>query len=109
MVKYSEKQLDRIFSALSNRTRRDMVQRLAAKYQNASDLAREYNISFPAISKHLRVLEGANLVTVKKRGRQRIFSVNAEQLEQARAWAEYWSKFWNSSFDSLEKFLSKNN
>lgn len=111
MVKYhqspKELQLDRIFSALSDQTRRDMIERLSAGQKSASDLASLYNISFPAVSKHLRVLQQSNLAQVTKVGRQRIFRINPAQLRQVQTWIQYWSHFWNASMDNLENFLKK--
>ena len=107
MVKHSKKQLDGIFHALADSTRRDMVERLSFGSRDVSALAKEYRISLPAVSKHLKVLKQAGLVNFKKTGRQNIFSLNAVKLLEAREWMRYWSKFWNNELDNLEKYLLK--
>ena len=108
MVKYNKDQLNQIFHALSDKTRRNMVERLTRGSLVATALAREYSISFPAVSKHLRVLEKASLVKLTRQGRVRLYSINSRQLEKARKWIEFWSKFWNKRLDNLEKFLKNN-
>jgi DNA-binding transcriptional ArsR family regulator len=108
MVKYKQRQLDALFSALSDATRRSMIERLSDTSLTASELAQAYRISFPAVSKHLKVLRQARIVTSVRRGRQHIFSINAGQLEQAREWMEHWAHYWNHQFDNLEKFLKNN-
>ena len=107
MVKYNQTQLNNIFHALADQTRRDIVERLSKEQFSATELAQKYNVSFPAVSKHLRVLEAAKLVKNSHLGRQRIFSLNTEELNKAKAWMSHWSAYWNLQLDNLEEFLKK--
>jgi len=106
MVNNIQKQLDGIFHALSDQTRRDIVQRLSQEQHTASELAEKYSMSFPAVSKHLRVLRQSRLVKGQRLGRRHIFSINSQELNKARAWMQHWSKYWNDRLDNLENFLS---
>jgi DNA-binding transcriptional ArsR family regulator len=105
MVKYNQKQLNNIFHALADQTRRDIIERLSKEQYTATELANKYKISFPAVSKHLRVLESAKLVNNSRLGRQHIFSLNSDELNKAKLWVTYWSGYWNLQLDNLEKFL----
>ncbi|MEM7333926.1 MAG: metalloregulator ArsR/SmtB family transcription factor [Chloroflexota bacterium] len=107
MVIYNEK-LDLIFGALADSTRRGMLAQLSKGETNISALARPYNISQPAISKHLRVLEKAGLIQRTKQGRDHIIRVNPEPAEQARDWIAYYAQFWNAQFNAVEAYLEEN-
>ena len=97
--------LDFVFAALSDSTRRGMLAQLARGESNVSSLAEEYEISQPAISKHLRVLERANLITREKRGRENIVRVDPRPIEDAQKWIALYSKFWRLQFDAVEDYL----
>lgn len=107
MAKYNTQNLNQIFYALSDPTRRDIVQRLSGHSLAATQIAEHYRISFPAVSKHLKILEKADLVKRTRAGRQHSFRLRVEKLEQVNAWLKHWSGFWNSRLDSLEKYLAQ--
>jgi DNA-binding transcriptional ArsR family regulator len=107
MVKYSEAALDATFSALSDPTRRAMLARLARGPSSVMGLAEPFNVSLPAISKHLRVLERAGLLRQKKDGRVRRCRLVARPMKEAVDWIERYRRFWEQRFDALAEYLEK--
>jgi DNA-binding transcriptional ArsR family regulator len=107
MVNYSAGQLDSVFSALSHETRRAIVLRLAQGSANVTELAAPFDISLPAISKHLKVLEESQLISRTKHGREFQMALNPDALAEAQQWLEFHRKFWNGQFDSLERYLAE--
>jgi DNA-binding transcriptional ArsR family regulator len=105
MVKYSEPELDATFAALSDATRRGILARLAQGEASVSDLAAPYDISLPAVSKHLRVLERARLIERRKEGRVNRCRLVAGRMKDAAAWIERYRQFWEQQFDALARFL----
>lgn len=103
-----QKNLDRVFGALSDATRRGILAQLAAGETNVAALAEPYAMSQPAISKHLKVLEKAGLISREKRGRENIVTANAEPAEAAVAWITHYAQFWKDHFDQVEKYLQEN-
>ena len=100
MVTHS-RQLDLIFGALADGTRRDILARLAEGESTVGDLARPYEMSRPAISKHVRVLERAGLVRRTKDGRVSRCGLDAGPLRDAADWVERYRQFWEGQFDQL--------
>ena len=109
MVKYSAKTLNRTFAALADPTRRRILADLARGDQCVTRLARPYQMSLPAISKHLRVLEKAGLLRRRRYGRVHEMKLEAAPLRQAAEWVEYYRKFWEESLDRLAAYLEKTN
>ncbi|MEO1246410.1 MAG: metalloregulator ArsR/SmtB family transcription factor [Pseudomonadota bacterium] len=101
----SYENLDRIFSALSDPTRRGMLAQLASGEANVSALAERYDMSQPAVSKHLRVLESAGLVSKTKQGRESIVRVDPRPIEEASTWIGRYARFWRLQFDSVDEYL----
>ena len=99
-------QLDAIFSALSAPTRRAIVSRLAAGEAQVGDIAAQFDISAPAISRHLRVLEEAGLISRRVEAQRRILSLNPEALKLASGWVDEHRRFWEASLDRLEALLA---
>lgn len=97
--------LDLVFGALSDATRRGMLAQLSGGEMNVSALAKPYEMSQPAISKHLRVLEGAGLIERHKRGRENFVRVRPAAVEGATAWIEHYRQFWKQHFDAVETYL----
>ncbi|MGZ4163348.1 MAG: ArsR/SmtB family transcription factor [Tumebacillaceae bacterium] len=95
-----------MFSVLSDPTRRAIIERLSGGEMSVKLLAEPFEMSLPAISKHLRVLENAGMVSQRKVGRNRYYSLNPYTLQYASEWLNRWSHFWKSQFASLEKHLS---
>jgi DNA-binding transcriptional ArsR family regulator len=105
MVKDSSEQLTTVFMALADPTRRAILERLAQGEASGTELARPFSISAPAISKHLRVLEHADLILHRKDGRIHRFRLAAQPMREAAAWLEHYRQFWESQFDSLDTYL----
>ncbi len=105
MVKYREDELDRTFSALSDPTRRAILARLADGEVQVTELAEPFGMSLPAVSKHLKVLEKANLIMRRKDGRIHRFTVNPKPMDSAKSWIEIHQRFWEQQLDSLAGYL----
>ena len=105
MVKYST--LDRTFSALSDPTRREILERLAHGPATVSELAHPFDISLPGLLKHVRILEDAHLVTTEKQGRTRQCRLGPEQLDDAAQWIATYRRRWEGRLDRLEVYLDK--
>jgi DNA-binding transcriptional ArsR family regulator len=101
MVKSSSAQLDAVFSALSDPTRRAIIVRLADGEASVSELAAPFDVSLPAVTKHLRVLEGAGLLAHRKEGRVRRCRLVGEPMREAVDWLERYRDFWQARLDSL--------
>ncbi|MDE2739012.1 MAG: metalloregulator ArsR/SmtB family transcription factor [Paracoccaceae bacterium] len=100
-----EHDLNRIFHALSDPTRRAILDRLAAGEATISHLSQPFPLSFAAVSKHLGVLEHAGLVTREKRGRERVCRINPAALEDAHTWLEFHEHFWTSRLEALDALV----
>ena len=108
MVKYNDDNIGRTFHALSDETRRALVTRLSKKSPlSMLELAEPFTISLPAISKHVKILEQAQLVTREQKGRVHLISFNPKPMAEATGWLERYQKFWDIKLDSLEKYLDK--
>jgi len=106
MVEYNLK-LDLIFSSLADPTRRDIFQRVSGSEQTISEIAGHYKMSFAAISKHLKILEKAKLISKRKNGRQQLIIAQPATLKGIEDYLSQYEKLWNSRFDALEKFLKR--
>ena len=109
MVKYNEGQLDIIFGALSDTTRRRIIEKLTKEDLIVTEIASEFDMSLPAVSKHIKVLERAGLVKRKKDGKLHKISYNKETVKVAWSWIDRHREFWEKSLDSLAEFLDKKN
>jgi len=107
MVNYSTAALDATFSALSDPTRRAILSQLANGERSVTELAQPFDVSLPAISKHLRVLERAGLVRQEKEGRIRRCRLFAEPLHGANDWLENYRRFWEERFQRLDALLDE--
>lgn len=106
MVK-SQQMLNRTFWALSDPTRRDILERLSRGPASISELARPFGISLPGVMKHVRILEEANLVTTEKRGRTRECRLGPAQMDDATKWIERYQEQWKRRLDRLEAYIEK--
>ena len=99
--------LDQTFSALSDPTRRAMLAQLARGEANVSELARPFlkNMSLPAITKHLKVLEKAGFITKTREAQRRPCRLNQEAFKDVADWMEQYREFWEESFDRLDAYL----
>jgi DNA-binding transcriptional ArsR family regulator len=105
MVNDSSERLNTVFFALADPTRRAILEHLARGEASGTELARPFSISVPAISKHLRVLEHADLILHRKEGRTHLFRLAASPMREAAAWLEHYRQFWEAQFDSLDTYL----
>ncbi len=95
------KSLDQAFGALADPTRRAILMRLARGDATVGELAQPFSISLPAISRHLKVLEDAALITTERDGKHRRCRLRAETLGQAADWLDFSQRFWGGSLDRL--------
>jgi DNA-binding transcriptional ArsR family regulator len=105
MVQYQV--LDRTFSALSDPTRRDILNRLGNGPASISELAKPFGMSLTGLKKHVQILEEANLVTTEKIGRTRQCRLGAEHLEEAMNWIEIYRQQWERRLDGLEAYFEQ--
>lgn len=99
-------QLSKVFSALADPTRRDILARLGDGDATVTELAEPFTISLPAISRHLKVLEGAGLIARDRQAQWRTSSLRAEPLKEATTWMEHLSHLWDERFDRLDAHLA---
>ena len=97
--------LDATFAALSDPTRRAILARLATGEANVTELARPFAMSQPAISKHLKVLERAGLISRGRDAQSRPCRLEVRRLKEATEWMERYRRFWEGSFDRLDEYL----
>jgi len=100
--------LSHTFTALADPTRRAILARLARGETTVGELARPFDISAPAISRHLKVLEAAALITNERRGKQRFCQLRKEALVPAAQWIASQREFWTGSLDRLDARIKKN-
>lgn len=98
-------QLSATFAALADSTRRAILERLASGEASVGELATPFSMSAPAISKHLKVLESAGLITRRADAQWRLCSLDAKPLREASDWVGQYRKFWEANLDSLEEYL----
>ena len=99
--------IDDIFSALADSNRRNMLVILAGESRNVNNIAEHFKISRPAVSRHLKILRKSKLVSVKKEGRERYFSINPKPMNEVFNWLKFYEKFWNEKLVSLKQYLEK--
>ncbi len=108
MAKYSVEMLDSTFGALADGTRRAILERLSDGESTVGDLARPFDMSLPAVSKHLTVLEQAGLIVRRTDGRLRRCRLAPGSMSAAADWIERHRAFWGGQFDRLEEFFVSN-
>ncbi len=104
-MKQAESRLTLTFMALSDPTRRAILARLASGETTVQELSKPFNISAPAITKHLKVLEKAGLISRGREAQWRPCRIEAEALKEAANWIGDYRKFWEASFDRLDTYL----
>lgn len=100
--------LSSIFHALSDPTRRKILERLLGESLTVSEIKKPYKMSLVAISKHLKVLSQAKLVRSQKVGREHVISIHSQTLKEAYHYLELFKKDWSKQLDALQKFMEKN-
>jgi len=94
-----------VFQAIADPTRREIIGMLAQKPLKLNSVAEQFDISRPAISKHIKILTQCGLITIRKQGRERICEPNFVQLGEVSQWIRQYEQFWNSKLDALGDFL----
>ncbi|MDH3683317.1 MAG: metalloregulator ArsR/SmtB family transcription factor [Acidimicrobiia bacterium] len=102
-----EDRLSETFAALANSTRRAILARLAQGEANVSELAEPFDLSLPAISKHIKVLERAGLVVRGQRAQFRPCTIDAAPLEEISTWAEQYRPVWEARFDRMDDYIQQ--
>lgn len=96
-----------VFQAIADPTRREIINMIAHRSLNLNAVAEQFDISRPAISKHMKILTECGLVSITQKGRERHCEAKLEKLSEVSHWIEQYRKFWESKFDSLENYLEK--
>ncbi len=107
MVQYMTTRLDTSFAALSDTTRRGVLEQLGRADASITDLAEKFHMTLTGMKKHVGVLEEAGLVTTKKIGRVRTCQLGPRRLEEETAWLERYRRRWDERFDELEKVVQE--
>lgn len=102
----SDAEIDRLFRALADATRRDIVRRTLIAEASVSELAEHYAMSWAAVQKHVAVLEGAELVTKHARGRERVVRGNPSQIQRAQALLDSYEHIWRARVERLDALLT---
>ena len=107
MVTNKRRGSDSVFRAISDPTRRRILAILRDGHQSVGGIAQNFRMSRPAISKHLRLLHAAGLVSTRKEGTASICALNAESLRVVNDWLDDYRAFWGQSLESLKKYLEE--
>jgi DNA-binding transcriptional ArsR family regulator len=107
VVKYKETRLDASFAALSDATRRGVLEQLGRSEASITDLSEKFDMTLAGMMKHVGVLEQAGLVTTEKVGRVRTCKLGRRRLEEETAWLERYRQVWDSRFDELDKVVEE--
>ncbi|UWF77620.1 MULTISPECIES: ArsR/SmtB family transcription factor [Microbacterium] len=103
----SEAEIDRVFHALATATRRDILRRTIEREQSVSELARDYDMSFAAVQKHVAVLEEARLIVKRAEGRERLVRANPDMIARARALLARYEELWRARIARLDDLLAE--
>jgi DNA-binding transcriptional ArsR family regulator len=103
----ADAEVDRIFRALADATRRDIVTRVLVGEQSVSALAAEYDMTFAAVQKHVAVLAGAGLVSKRAHGRERLVAANPDTIRRARALLDQYEQIWRARIGRLDALLAE--
>ncbi|WP_224544364.1 ArsR/SmtB family transcription factor [Mesorhizobium sp. CA16] len=107
MVQYSKARLDVSFAALSDATRRGILEQLGRAEASITDLAEKFHMTLTGMKKHIGVLEQAGLVTTRKAGRVRTCTLGLRGLEEEAAWIESYRRLWDARFEELDKVVEE--
>jgi DNA-binding transcriptional ArsR family regulator len=107
MVQYTQTAFDASFAALSDATRRGVLEQLGRAEASITDLANKFHMTLTGMKKHVGVLEQAGLVTTEKVGRVRTCKLGLRRLEEEAAWIERYRQLWEARFDELEKIVEE--
>ena len=107
MVQYSQARFDATFAALSDTTRRGVLEQLGRADASVTDLAQKFHMTLTGMKKHVGVLEQAGLVTTEKIGRVRTCRLGSRRLEEEAAWIEAYRRLWAARFDALDTVVEE--
>lgn len=107
MVQYSHPRFDASFAALSDVTRRGVLEQLGRSDASITDLAQKFRMTLTGMKKHIHILEQAGLVATEKVGRVRTCRLGRRQLEQEAAWIQKYQQLWSERFDALDKLVEE--
>ena len=96
-----------VFQAIADPTRRQIINLIAHESLNLNSVAERFNVSRPAISKHIKILTECGLITMHQQGRERFCEAKLDKLNEVSEWIEKYKQFWESKLDSLEAYLDK--
>ena len=96
-----------VFQAIADPTRRDILSLLASQSLNLNSVAENFDVSRPAISKHIKILTECGLIEIKQQGRERYCEAKLDKLNEVSEWVEQYRTFWEAKLDSLEAYLDK--
>jgi DNA-binding transcriptional ArsR family regulator len=108
-MRSDDDRLSQIFAALANSTRRAILARLAEGEATVNELAEPFNMSLPAISKHIRVLERAGLITQGQKAQYRPCTIDVTPLREISNWTEQYRHIWEASFDRIDDYINQLN
>jgi DNA-binding transcriptional ArsR family regulator len=95
-----------VFQAIADPTRREIINMIAHQSLNLNAVAENFNISRPAISKHIKILTECGLIVIKQQGRERYCEARLNKLGEVSDWVAQYKQFWNAKLDALESYLS---
>ena len=102
----SQQQLDVIFHSLADSTRRDILRRISREELSVTQIAQPYDISMAAVSKHISVLENADLIKRRREGKGYMLGSNPATLQKIDEWMEFYRQYWITSFDKMDSYLT---
>jgi len=97
-----------VFQAIADPTRRNIIGLIANQKMNLNAVAEKFDISRPAISKHIKILTECGLIVIRQEGRERYCEAKLDKLNEVAEWTEQYRKFWTSKLDKLDSFLKQN-
>jgi DNA-binding transcriptional ArsR family regulator len=96
-----------VFQAIADPTRREIINMIAHRSLHLNSVAEKFDVSRPAISKHIKILTECGLITIKQQGRHRYCEAKLEKLNEVSDWVEQYKKFWTQKLDALETYLDE--
>jgi len=95
-----------VFQAIADPTRRAIIHLVSRQSLNLNAVAEQFDVSRPAISKHIKILVECGLIVIKEQGRERVCEARLQKLQEVSRWAEQYRAFWNQKLDALDEFLA---
>jgi DNA-binding transcriptional ArsR family regulator len=96
-----------VFQAIADPTRREIINMISMQSLNLNAVAEKFDVSRPAISKHIKILTECGLIVIKQKGRERYCEARLQKLNEVSNWVEQYKQFWNAKLDALENYLAQ--